>query len=151
MLADSQKFFIDEKLMQTVGELASQNQNKIIELIKRAIPPFDNMFIEWNEKRRLENLGADATQSFFQVGYHIQRLNGMFFYTSYNMVDRLKNEKKKEYLYGKNYLNKFVNNKIHIPLTGFYLSNDEKLSNNDFQNTIDFKQNTFGATKKQIR
>ena len=45
MLADSQKFFIDEKLMQTVGELASQNQNKIIELIKRAIPPFDNMFV----------------------------------------------------------------------------------------------------------
>ena len=151
MLADSQKFFIDEKLMQTVGELASQNQNKIIELIKRAIPPFDNMFVEWNEKRRLENLGADASQSFFQVGYHIQRLNGMFFYTSYNMVDKLKSDPYFQEKYGNNYLNKSISNKIHIPLTGFYLSNDEKLSNNDFQNTIDFKQNTFGATKKQIR
>ena len=151
MLAESQKFFIDEKLMLTVGELASQDQNKILELIKRAIPPFDNMFVEWNEKRRLENLGADPSQSFFQVGYHIQRLNGRFFYTSYNMVNKLEADPNYEVKYGNNYLNKVIKNKLHIPLTGFYLSNEEQLLNNDFRSTTDYKQNMFGATKKQIR
>ena len=151
MLAESQKFFIDEKLMQTVGELASQDQNKILELIKRAIPPFDNMFVEWNEKRRLENLGADPSQSFFQVGYHIQRLNGRFFYTSYNMVNKLGADPNYEVKYGNNYLNKVIKNKLHIPLTGFYLSNEEQLLNDDFRSTTDYKQNMFGATKKQIR
>lgn len=150
VLADSQKFFIDEKLMQTVHELSSQNQNKLIELIKRAIPPFDNMFIEWNEKQRIENLGFDSSQTFDQVGYHIQRLNGRFFYTSYNNV-KPNSGQVLETHYDSNLPLKTTGNKLHIPLTGFYLSNEEQLLNDDFRSTTEYKQNMFGATKKQIR
>ena len=113
-LVDAQKFYIDNKLLSIANELSYLELRKLKELAKRAIPPFDNMWIEWDEPYRLSitdknNLEAtesnNAEGSWSKVGYHITKINGNFFYTLYGNF----NDEKK----------------ILIPQMGFFFSNDK--------------------------
>ena len=58
-LVDAQKFFIDNKLLEVATNLSYESPTKLVELAKRAIPPFNNMWIEWDEKFRVNQYGGE--------------------------------------------------------------------------------------------
>tara|TARA_X000001388_G_scaffold18724_1_gene12112 strand:- start:8605 stop:9726 length:1122 start_codon:yes stop_codon:yes gene_type:complete len=93
-IVNSQKFFIDNNLIKTAMELSSQQPHKLIPLIERAIPPFNNMWIEWDEKQRFAITGEDDSQIFYKIGYHIQKINGHYLYSQFSLpkADATKNK-----------------------------------------------------------
>ena len=153
-LVDAQKFFIDNKLLEVAVNLSYENPFKLVELAKRAIPPFNNMWIEWDEKFRLNEIGKEkkdylpisgfpasdldhlpkeyAVKSLEKIGYHIQKVNDRFFYT----------------MYGRD--KSFVNNKILCASNGFYFSNDGKLLSQAFKDIVDWDRNVNVHDKKLL-
>ncbi len=121
-LVDSQKFFIDNKLLEVANKLSQQHPNKLVELAKRAIPPFNNMWIEWDEVFRLNSMDGKSGETFAKMGYHIQKINGHYFYTMYGS--------------DKN----FENGKIVCVSNGFYFSNYEEFGD-EFKKTTDWERN----------
>ena len=122
-LVDAQKFFIDNKLLEVANQLSQQSPSKLVELAKRAIPPFNNMWIEWDEVHRLNSLDTFKTgETFSKIGYHIQKINDQFFYTMYGS--------------DKN----FENGKIVCVSNGFYFSNGDEFGD-DFRNKTDWDRN----------
>lgn len=137
-LTDAQKIYVDRNLVKTAIELSFQEPKKIIELAKRGIPSFDNMWIEWDESFRVECLKEEfmktldmkyhdnidpANNKMDNVGYHIQTLFGKHFYTMYG-ADK-----------------KFQNNKVYISRTGFYFSNEEEILDDEFKEAVDYERN----------
>tara|TARA_R110000823_G_scaffold313698_1_gene441655 strand:- start:1072 stop:2235 length:1164 start_codon:yes stop_codon:yes gene_type:complete len=141
-LVDAQKFFIDNKLLEVVINLSYENPFKLVELAKRAIPPFNNMWIEWDEKFRLNDSGKEKTSnylkgitdsdSFEKMGYHIQKINDKFFYTMYGSHKN------------------FQNGKIVCVANGFYFSNENKLLSQAFKDVVDWDRNVNLRDKKLL-
>lgn len=134
-LVDAQKFFVDNKLLEIAVQLSYENPFKLVELAQRAIPPFNNMWIEWDENYRLhniENKTEKMTKSFERLGYHIQKLNGQYFYTMYGS-DK-----------------KFENGKIVCASNGFYFSNNDKLLSPEFKDIVDWDRNVNVHNKKLL-
>ena len=145
-LVDAQKFFIDNKLLEVATNLSYESPTKLVELAKRAIPPFNNMWIEWDEKSRLNicdyklNDSLRSTynglekkyQGLEKVGYHIQKINNQYFYTMYG-VDK-----------------NFANGKILCSGNGFYFSNDNKLLSQAFKDIVDWDRNVNVRDKKLL-
>ena len=56
MLVNAQKFKVSNKLIDHAGEASMSKPHVLLEMIKTAIPPFKNMFIEWDEHYRVHLL-----------------------------------------------------------------------------------------------
>ena len=145
-LVDAQKFFIDNKLLEVASNLSYENPFKLVELAKRAIPPFNNMWIEWDEKFRVNQYGGERilglnkskyggeknASPLEKCGYHIQKINNQYFYTMYG--------------FDKN----FENGKILCAANGFYFSNDNKLLSQAFKDIVDWDRNVNIHDKKLL-
>ena len=121
-LVDAQKFFIDNKLLEVANQLSQQSPSKLVELAKRAIPPFNNMWIEWDEVFRINVMEGKIGETFAKIGYHIQKINDQFFYTMYG-ADK-----------------NFENGKIVCVSNGFYFSNNDEFGD-EFKNLTDWDRN----------
>ena len=60
-LLGSQKFYVCDSLMHHACEATIQNPKTMLNMMNAAIPPFDNMWIEWDEDERADNMLSGAT------------------------------------------------------------------------------------------
>ena len=60
-LLGSQKFYVCDSLMHHACEATIQNPRTMLNMINAAIPPFDNMWIEWDEDERADNMLSGET------------------------------------------------------------------------------------------
>tara|TARA_B100000035_G_scaffold236571_1_gene204835 strand:+ start:38 stop:1324 length:1287 start_codon:yes stop_codon:yes gene_type:complete len=61
-LLGSQKFYVCDSLMQHACEATSQPPKTMLNMMSAAIPPFDNMWIEWDERERRKKIFSDAEE-----------------------------------------------------------------------------------------
>ena len=86
-LLSSQKFYVNDSLLEN-AVIASFSQPKaLLGMLRKAKPPFNNMWIEWNEKKRIElihkyctSIGMkmediDPSEQAEKVGYHIRNID----------------------------------------------------------------------------
>ena len=59
-LLGSQKFYVCDSLMHHACEATAQNPRTMLNMMNAAIPPFDNMWIEWDEDERADNMLSGA-------------------------------------------------------------------------------------------
>lgn len=52
----SQKFYVCDSLMHHACEATMQNPRTMLNMMNAGIPPFDNMWIEWDEDERTDNM-----------------------------------------------------------------------------------------------
>ena len=89
-LATAQKFVISNKLIDHIAEASMVKPDAMLEMIKTAIPPFPNMFIEWDCSYQVEAF-ARVYKKYYpevefmddnplirpgSVGYHISKQDG---------------------------------------------------------------------------
>lgn len=119
-ISTSQKFVVSNSLVEH-AVLASMSRPKhLLEMLQRGIPPFNNMWIEWDENfrrniviREMDKIGIDARsdENANLVGYHIQMIDDKFMYS--------------------NYFDVHGEDKLNAPPLSFHISNDGIISNND--------------------
>ena len=119
-IATSQKFVVSNSLVEH-AVLASMSRPKhLLEMLQRGIPPFNNLWIEWDENfrrdiivREMDKLGIDARseEQLNHVGYHIQMINDKFMYT--------------------NYFTAHNEERVYAAPIAFHMSNDGIISNDD--------------------
>ena len=93
-MIDAQRFVLDKKLVEHCAYSSLDTPRNLVKMAQRAIPPFETMFIEWNEYHRVDVLKTAYQKKYtdklfyeendapFKVGYLIQRLNGHFMFTA---------------------------------------------------------------------
>ena len=105
-LVQSQKFVVSNKLIEHACEASMANPQALNQMIKTAIPPFKNMFIEWNEASRVHYLNEmyykylpeykgkiDKPKDYLdRIGYHIFHYDhpcgqSWFMYEMWCMID----------------------------------------------------------------
>ena len=121
-IATSQKFVVSNTMVEHAVLASMARPTHLIQMQHRGIPPFNNMWIEWDENfrreiviRELDKLGIDARDDESEdtsdrVGYHIQMINDKFVYQNYF---RAKGEK------------------IASPPIAFHISNDGPIRNDN--------------------
>ena len=106
MLVNAQKFKVSNQLIDHAGEASMSKPHVLLEMIKTAIPPFKNMFIEWDEHYRvhlLKNLYhkylpqyvgkiEEPTDYLDRIGYHIYEYkhpsgDSWYMYDMWCMID----------------------------------------------------------------
>ena len=106
MLVNAQKFKVSNKLIDHAGEASMSKPHVLLEMIKTAIPPFKNMFIEWDEHYRvhlLKNLYHKYLPQYVgkieepkdyldRIGYHIYEYehpsgDSWYMYDMWCMID----------------------------------------------------------------
>jgi len=119
-MIDAQRFVLDKKLVEHCAYSSLDTPRNLVKMAQRAIPPFETMFIEWNEYHRVDVLREAYKQKYpdklideenkapLKVGYLIQRLNGHFMFTAVAEFDNAWNGKRGVWPNG----------------TSFYFSND---------------------------
>ena len=125
-IATSQKFVVDKSLMTEVMTASMVRPKKLLEMLHRGIPAFDNMFVEWDNfdqtqarhkamNKYVPNMYVqwepDERQKGRKAGFHIQRINDAILYTKYG------------------YTGKDGEIKIASYPLGFRISNDDILTN----------------------
>jgi hypothetical protein len=73
-LLGSQKFYVCDSLMHHACEATTQNPKTMLNMMNAAIPPFDNMWIEWDEDERADNMLSGAVSSFWESIEHPMQL-----------------------------------------------------------------------------
>ena len=93
-MIDAQRFVLDDKLVEHCAFASMEHPQRLMQMAQRAIPPFETMWIEWNEYHRVAMLGKAYKQRFPErfiddeidaprhLGYLIQRFNGHFLFTA---------------------------------------------------------------------
>jgi hypothetical protein len=103
----AQKFIVSNKLIDHAAEASMSKPKVLLEMIKRAIPPFKNMFIEWDEDYRVHALWHMYEKYLPQykdkikfpedhaerIGYHIYHYesptgDSWFMYEMWLMIDK---------------------------------------------------------------
>ena len=86
-LLGAQKFFISDSLLENAVIASLSQPQALLGMLRQAKPPFNNMWIEWNEKKRVElihkhysSLGLnmeelDPDSQADRVGYHIKNID----------------------------------------------------------------------------
>ena len=97
-IATSQKFVVDKSLMTEVMTASMVRPKKLLEMLHRGIPAFDNMFVEWDEfdaqearhramNKYVPNMYVewkpDERLRGEKRGFHIQRINDAVLYTKW--------------------------------------------------------------------
>ena len=120
-ISKAQKFMVSNDLIPDVMEASLKEPKRLLDMLFRAVPCFDNMWIEWNElartharKRSMDewferkgykekfktSKGGDPNH---KVGYHIMRVNDQFLFTKHATA---------------------LDDRVTIYPIGFYLSNE---------------------------
>tara|TARA_R100000697_G_C5463819_1_gene200405 strand:+ start:583 stop:1938 length:1356 start_codon:yes stop_codon:yes gene_type:complete len=126
-IATAQKFVVSNSMVEHAYLASMARPTHLIQMLQRGIPPFNNMWIEWDEDfrrdiviREMDKLGIDArdNEKFVEsmrttarVGYHIQMVNDRFMYT--------------------NYFHSHEVEKLYSSPLAFHMSNDGMIRNND--------------------
>ena len=55
-VATSQKFVVSDNLLEHTAKASYVTPSTLLDVLKRAIPPFNSMWIEWNERLRVKML-----------------------------------------------------------------------------------------------
>ena len=106
-LVQAQKFIVSNKLIDHAVEASMSKPKVLLEMMKRAIPPFKNMFIEWDEDYRVNALWHMYEKYLPQyrdkiqfpkdhaerIGYHIYHYesptgDSWFMYEMWLMIDK---------------------------------------------------------------
>ena len=98
-IATSQKFFVSNSLVEHAYLASISKPKTLISMLERAIPPFTNMWIEWDEdfrqdiiNREMKKAGRNFDNSKSDVasklGYHIMQHNGEYMFTNYMVARR---------------------------------------------------------------
>jgi len=74
-LLGSQKFYVCDSLMHHACEATTQNSRTMLNMMNAAIPPFDNMWIEWDEDERADNMLSGATSGLWEAIEHPMQLS----------------------------------------------------------------------------
>ena len=87
-LATSQKFVVSDNLLEHTAKASYVAPSTLLDVLKRAIPPFNSMWVEWNETLRTKILrdhlislvGQDKVEELSEglpprVGYLIKNIN----------------------------------------------------------------------------
>ena len=86
-LLGAQKFFISDSLLENAVIASLSQPQALLGMLRQAKPPFNNMWIEWNEKKRVElihkhysSMGLnmeelDPNSQADRVGYHIKNID----------------------------------------------------------------------------
>ena len=142
-IMNSTKFFVDDELLEHAVAASFVPPKDLLIAMETAIPPVDNMWIEWNEHQRLKiaekwhhKLGLDLDGKNYEegsanyMGYHITK-NKNYDYT----LDEVKN-----YMTNSNYENGYL-------YSSYYLFNN-KNTDKKFFNKIAFQH--FGFSINNI-
>lgn len=137
LLSGSTKFIVSDSLLRHAVLASLVKPKALLEACKWGIPPIENMWIEWNEHRRVELMAEqltamgvkiadenDDTYRSERVGYHISPVKGLNMYSLFFRD----NDKK-----------------IAVPLNAFYIKNEDVISAEEFvrdRETNMFGQNT---------
>ena len=117
-LLSSQKFYINDSLLESTIIASLSEPKALLGMLRQAKPPFNNMWIEWNESKRVELIDKhykamglnvfsseqlsdiDTSQKPEKVGYHIKNIDNMLKYNLRNFVsDAKKNYPKGSFSY----------------------------------------------------
>ena len=119
----AQKFVVSNSLVEHAVLASMARPKHLLEMLQRGIPPFNNLWVEWDEDfrrdiviREMDKLGIDARnnanmRTAARIGYHIQMVNDRFMYT--------------------NYFHSHEVEKLYSSPLGFHMSNDGMISNDD--------------------
>ena len=90
----AQRFVLDDNMVKHCVEASFDKPANLFKFAERAIPPFDTLFIEWDEQIRLGNIkeqterlvgedkiAPDNSQSSKKCGYLIRRINDRVMYS----------------------------------------------------------------------
>ena len=127
LLAGSTKFIVSDSLLKHAVMASLVPPKFLLEACKWGMPPIENMWIEWNEERRVElmeeqltsmgvKVSNDETDKFAseRVGYHISPVKGLNMYSLF-FRDQ-------------------TDGSIAVPRHAFYIKNEEELTFDDFIN-----------------
>ena len=127
LLAGSTKFIVSDSLLKHAVMASLVPPKFLLEACKWGMPPIENMWIEWNEERRVElmeeqltsmgvKVSNDETDKFAseRVGYHISPVKGL---NMYSLFFRDQSD-----------------GSIAVPRHAFYIKNEEELTFDDFIN-----------------
>lgn len=131
-LATSQKFIVSNALVEH-AVLASMSRPKtLLDMVRRGVPSFNNMWIEWDEQFRQSvlqkyhnknGLVYDLDRVPEHVGYHIQKRFDKYLYTTWiTMVDDA---------YGKE------NGKLYATGLGFTIDNEQPFTPERYNKLLD--------------
>jgi len=119
-IATAQKFVVSNSLVEHAFLASMARPKHLLEMLQRGIPPFNNLWIEWDENfrrdiviREMDKLDIDASseEGLNHIGYHIQMINDKFMYT--------------------NYFTTHDEKRVYAPPIAFHMSNDGIISNDD--------------------
>ena len=74
-LLGSQKFYVCDSLMHHACEATMQNPKTLLNMMNAAIPPFDNMWIEWDEDERTDNMLSGEVSGLWESIEHPMQLS----------------------------------------------------------------------------
>ena len=96
-IATAQKFVVSNSMVEHAYLASLARPKSLLEMQKRGIPPFNNMWIEWDERfrksiadREMQKMGYDPADQptedpIVRLGYHIEMINDRFSYSLYFM------------------------------------------------------------------
>jgi len=128
-IATAQKFVVSNSMVEHAYLASMARPKSLLEMLQRGIPPFNNMWIEWDEKfrrtiikRELDKMGIDTNWSNIsdesdRVGYHISVVNDHFMYSNYFTV--------------------LDDEKVFSAPVGFHIAHDDPYTNHDLDQDED--------------
>ena len=96
-IATAQKFVVSNSMVEHAYLASLARPKSLLEMQQRGIPPFNNMWIEWDERfrksianREMQKMGYDPADQptedpIVRLGYHIEMINDRFVYSLYFM------------------------------------------------------------------
>lgn len=96
-IATAQKFVVSNSMVEHAYLASLARPKSLLEMQQRGIPPFNNMWIEWDERfrksiadREMQKMGYDPADQptedpIVRLGYHIEMINDRFSYSLYFM------------------------------------------------------------------
>ena len=121
-ISKAQKFMVSNDLIPDIMEASLKEPKRLLDMLFRAVPCFDNMWIEWNELARTHARKKSMDEwfkrkgykekfkvskggaAYNKVGYHIMRVNDHFLFTKHATA--------------------WMGDHVSIYPIGFYLSNE---------------------------
>ena len=140
-LATSQKFVVSDNLLEHTAKASYVTPSTLLDVLKRAIPPFNSMWVEWNETLRTKILrdhlislvGQDKVEELSEglpprVGYLIKNINDKFLYHCFFKLDpeRVDWQYKNGELERASYKEK--RNQFFCPEMCFHINNERELT-----------------------
>jgi len=95
-IVTSQKFVLSKSLIEHAVQASMSKPEILFNMLERGIPPFNSLWIEWDEVYRQELLKKihndngktyDLDETIMPVGYHVHKHNGDYIYALYTKYE----------------------------------------------------------------